>query len=172
MGKTVKNIFLTGEIGIGKSTIITRALEDDEHSLGGYRTRRRVDGDIQTFSIEALADGRLYEFARTNRKKKLREVNEEVFTEFMPTFLREDMKKRELIILDELGFMENDLKSFTSIIFEILDSPLVVLGVLKDWDCEFLNEIKARQDVEVIRVSLDNRDQLPSEISLRLKRLI
>ena len=171
MAKAVKNIFLTGEIGIGKSTIITRVLEEADYNLGGYRTRRRVDGDIQEFSREALADGRLYNFARTNRKKRLREVNEEVFTELMPVFLREDMKDKELIILDELGFMENDLEAFTSTIFEILDSPLMVLGVLRDYDCEFLNKVRARGDVEVLRVTLDNRDLLPSRISSRLNSL-
>lgn len=167
-----KNIFLTGAMAVGKSTLIDRVLEDSQLRLGGYVTGREIQGDIQKFHLKSLADGKSYHLAITNRVTRAKDVREETLTRDMPRVLEKDLLDKELIVLDELGFMENDLEAFTSLIFRILDSPLPVFGVLKDYDCSFLNKIRSRDDVDIIWVDVDNRDQLYIELSEKIKKLL
>lgn len=83
--------------------------------------------------------------------------------------LEESFQKRDLIVLDELGFMENDIHIFTSKIYELLDSDKVVFGILKDYDCEFLNRIRERDDTMIIRITQENRDLILNDILDLLK---
>lgn len=45
-----------------------------------------------------------------------------------------------------------------------LDSNKIVLGVLKDFNGDFINKIKKRKDVIIFRVTKENRNILPEII--------
>ena len=64
----------------------------------------------------------------------------------------------ELILIDELGFFENDAEGFKSKIKEVIESDMRTIGVLKKKDTEFLNFIKSRADVMIIEVDKVNRE--------------
>lgn len=160
----MKNIFLTGEKGIGKSTIIKKVIEEFNFIWGGYITQRKTRNNIKYFSIKSLSSGRLYPFARVDLSTLEKDINIDSFKYDISRFLKEDLNKCHAIILDELGSMENNIETFTKTIYEILDRPMLVVGVLKDFDCEFLNNIRERKDSIIIRVKEDNRDHIYDEI--------
>lgn len=160
----MNNILLGGPIRIGKSTILAKVRRHVEGPIGGFVTERETSNNIQTFSIKSLSTGQLYPFARINLKNLDKDINKTVFKEVLPDLLTKDLESCKTIFLDELGFMEKDIEEFTSKIYQILDSDLLVLAVVKDFDCEFLNRIRQREDSVYLKVRQDNREFLPSKI--------
>lgn len=80
--------------------------------------------------------------------------------------LRESLKiPNSIILMDELGFFEKDAVQFKEQVYIALDSPHKVLGVLKQKRNNFLDSIASREDVKVIRVTLENRDNIVNEIN-------
>ena len=53
----MNNLFLTGKIGVGKSTILKKILEKINTSIGGYVTERIINPPIKTYRIRSLYDG-------------------------------------------------------------------------------------------------------------------
>ena len=59
----------------------------------------------------------------------------------------------QLLVLDELGFLERDAAAFRRRIQQVLDGPTPVLGVVRQ---------VARADTVVLTVTLENRDAIPA----------
>lgn len=164
------NLFLTGKIGIGKSTILENVLERINVSIGGYITERNIQGHIKTFTIRSLYDGvEKHTIANINTIDKSKEIFLDSFKTGIPSILDKSLHDRDLIVLDELGFMENNIALFTDKVYELLDSSKPVIGVLKDFDCEFLNSIRNRNDVIVLEITKENRDIILDNIISILK---
>ena len=161
----MNNLFLTGEVGIGKSTILKDALEKINLSIGGYITERSIEDNIKTFTIKSLYDGvEKHVIAKSNAKDNSKEIFINSFEIELPSILDNSLKDRDLIVLDELGFMENDIDIFTSKVHELLDSEKPIFGVLKDYECKFLDNIRNRDDVRVVKITKENRDIILNEV--------
>ncbi len=161
----MNNLFLTGKKGVGKSTLLNKIIKEVDLSIGGYITEKKIEEHIKTFTIVSLYDyTEKYPIAKINIKKYSKEIFVDNFKYPIVTLLDKSLKNRDLIVMDELGFMENNIEPFTSKVYEILDSNKIVFGVLKDFDCEFLNNIRTRKDVCIIEVTKNNRDYLHREI--------
>ena len=161
----MKNLFLTGEKRIGKSTIIRKITKKVDHSLGGYITERKIEDNIKTFTINSLYDvTEKHIIANIDIKNNSKDIIIDSFEKKLPLILDNSLKYRDLIVLDELGFMENHIETFTSKVYELLDSEKPVFGVLKDFDCEFLNKIRNRNDVIILEITKENRDNILDEI--------
>nr|WP_279289913.1 nucleoside-triphosphatase [Clostridium botulinum] len=78
--------------------------------------------------------------------------------------LNTSLTNSDLIILDEIGFLEENAEKFKSSVRNILNSNKVVLGVLKEFDSPFLNEIRSRKDITLLNVTLKNRDYITNHI--------
>lgn len=164
------NLFLTGKVGVGKSTLLMNVIEKIDLSIGGYITEKEFEGHTKIFIIRSLYNYiEKYPIAKVDKKNSRKKIYRDNFRYSITSTLDKSLKNRDLIIMDELGFMEENIEPFTSKVFEILDSDKMVLGVLKDYDCQFLNRIKARDDVFVLEVTEDNRDYLCQDIMDILK---
>ena len=164
-------LFLTGERGIGKSTVLERVLARCGLGYGGVQTtfgpwrgeeQRRLFlqpyGQVPEYSPErvcAIVGG------------GLRRSMPEVFDALGTAFLRRAMEDSavQLIILDELGFLEGEAQQFRAAVLEALEGPKCVLGVVRQglgvWQDAPLGKI--------ITVTEENRDRLPGELSLLLR---
>ncbi|MCR2043675.1 nucleoside-triphosphatase [Anaerosalibacter massiliensis] len=161
----MNNLFLTGEIKVGKSTVLKKVLKKINIPVGGYMTEKTICNDITTHTVKSLYDNiEKYIIAKINNKNFSRKIFMESFSTGIPSILDKSLENRDIIVLDELGFMENDINIFTSKIYRLLDSDKIVLGVLKKYDCEFLNNIKARDDVIIIEITEENRDLILNKI--------
>lgn len=167
----MKNLFLTGEIGVGKSTLLKKLIEKINTSIGGYVTERVIDNNTLKYNLISLYDGtEEYSISQmplnkhsNNPKVFLSSFNEGVFS-----ILEKSFYERNVVIMDELGFMESKAYRFQDIVFKLLDSSNAVIGVLKKRDCEFLNNIRSRKDVVIIEVTEENRDTLLERLLLIL----
>ena len=160
----LNNIFLTGPVGVGKSTILYNALKELDVSLGGYITQRVYQKDYMKFIVKSLYDMEQHTIIEIDTNRNLKRVFTEVFENGLIHILDKSIDHSDLIVLDELGIAENDIEIFTTKVFQLLDSKKIVFGVLKDSDCEFLNQIRNRDDVIIIRITEENRDHILEEI--------
>lgn len=168
----MKNIFLTGEVGVGKSTVISKVLSQLPQVIcGGFRTVSAmtiIGGNLLEVYIEKaweetphdadhmvgtrLGHGRLTSYPQT-------------FDTVGTSILFATPTDATLILMDELGLMEDSAKLFRQAVMDVLDGTLPVLGVIKPKRTEFLDAIRMRQGSEVIEVTLENRDELPARIA-------
>lgn len=161
----MNNLFLTGKIGIGKSTILKNALKELNVSVGGYVTKRIFEGYYRKYIVKSLYDNvEEYTIVKVDSRDNSKEGFMESFENGVVSILDKSFKYRDLIVLDELGCAENDINIFTSEVFELLNSEKIVFGILKDDNCKFLDDIKSRDDVITIRITEKNRDYILEEI--------
>jgi nucleoside-triphosphatase len=172
-----RHVFLTGERGVGKSTAI-RAVTDRLAArgarIGGFKT---VPGPEETPGRGALymlpygADAndpaelsaeRL--IARRDRAASRHEAYAAVFDEVGSDLLLR-AADCDLIVMDELGFMEAEAFAFQAAVLSHLADATPVLGVVKppsaSKNVDFLARVRERRNVRLLTATRDNRDALP-----------
>lgn len=167
----MNNIFITGDIRIGKSTVIKKILDllKDNLKIGGYRCCRNIiiEKHITTyeFFLVSLRDFSSYKIIEN--KVINNSNNVEIFSQNFNLYsekLNDDLKNCQLIILDEIGCAESNSYKFIDSLNKVLDSNKTVLGVLKKKDCSLINDIKKRDDLLLFEVDENNRDFIYKDI--------
>ena len=74
--------------------------------------------------------------------------------------------------MDELGRFELRAYGFRQAVTDALDSPVPVVGVLKEDDNPFLNEIRSRDDTEILEVTEESRDDIRRYVEDWLSRVL
>ena len=109
----MKNIFLTGKKQVGKSTLINRALKNFSLRTYGFRTMPYFQQEALTgFLMESLQPAITYP-KKPFISRKLEDGSwisyPQTFEEFGTSILLDCLEsKPDLILMDELGFLEND----------------------------------------------------------------
>ena len=95
----------------------------------------------------------------------------DVFDTIGTEILDESLRYSELIVMDEIGFLEEKAELFKNKITEVLDSNKFVIGVIKDFDkkSKLLDMIRKRKDVSIITVDENNRNNLTDKVMRGLK---
>lgn len=168
----MKNIFLTGPVQIGKSTIIQKIIEEIAEPVGGFLTKKINLGEenkVNIISLLNINENQTFaKFLPSNKHFNIKVYNE-VLNDFGSNILKESLQKKHIIIMDELGFIEKDALIFQKSVHTVLDNNNLVLGVIKPKDNKFLNSIRARKDVEIIEVTIENRNAIAKDIIEKLK---
>ena len=157
------HIFLTGEIQVGKSTLIKRFLETSGALADGYSTvwfppgTRRSELHILPYGTAAEDNG--------GEKTRVAQFSGDSITVFDEVFntvgagLLKSAGRCDYIVLDELGFMESRAEAFQQAVFELLGGEVPVIGVIKPRSTPFLDSIRAHPRTALYEVSPDNRDE-------------
>ncbi|MDY6827095.1 MAG: nucleoside-triphosphatase [Bacillota bacterium] len=142
----VKNLFLLGKIGTGKSTLIRNSLLPCLDQTGGFFVQRVLIGGVcvafrllpvtnaeeyllekEQTALEGLSNIFLWNNGRGNWQS-----NFEVFWTTGVRCLHEGLSAgKKLILLDEIGGIELHCPPFMEAVKEIIAGPLPVLGVFK-----------------------------------------
>jgi nucleoside-triphosphatase len=163
-----RHVFLTGEIQVGKSTSIRRFLENTGVAADGFISRivpalGRRELYIARFDTElGETDRRLAAVMAQPRKRVFLDVFDSHGADIVVS-----SGKRQLIILDELGNLEEDAPLFKDAVRRKLDGDIPALGVVKKADGAFLDSIRSRSDVELITVTTENRNGIPGLLARR-----
>jgi Predicted nucleotide kinase len=181
----VNNIFLTGEKGVGKSTIINRFAKTLDFLPTGFQTLMCYKDEcgpytlvIRPYKVDleyvkgSKPEGDDYSIVAFRETQEIfMKVNKDAFDFAGVRILRKSLENEQarLIIMDELGFMEKDAIMFQAEVFKCLDSEIPVLGVLRAGSIPFLDAISEREDVLVLEVTDKNRDQLFSDMATTKK---
>lgn len=166
MREMEKNVFLTGAPSSGKTTVIKKVIASLKIPTKGFFTEEvRIGGKRVGFLMKTL-DGKEGYLAHQDIKSDshIRRYGvsiENIETIAVPSIVPID---RHIIVLDEIGKMECFSEVFKRAAIKALDSPNIVVGTITLGGDAFIQEIKSRNDIEIIEVTLKNRDSLPELI--------
>lgn len=72
--------------------------------------------------------------------------------------------KWTVVVVDEIGKMECFSSLFREALWEVLDSENLLLGSIAAKGGDFIQGIKNRKDVNLVRVTEENRDALVDKV--------
>ncbi|MBN2053919.1 NTPase [bacterium] len=177
MSAILKNILLTGEPGVGKTTIIKMVLEELPVIAAGFFTEEIHAGKTTKGYMLTTLTGEEMVMAHVNKKSTYKVgkygVDVKMFEKVGVPILEEALKQQApLIVVDEIGKMECFSKHFRDVIVRCLDSSIPVLGTLQNFASPLVNCVLNRDDVVLIQVTPENRNALAGNISELVKRFI
>ena len=152
------HLFLTGQKGVGKSTLIRGLLAEETGRLGGFFTVRHEGGIYllpaakeRTFTPESL----LFRCGHGGDPARFDDLGCAALA---------DTAGCRLLVMDELGPHEEAALRFRAAVFRTLDGSIPILGVLQQAQSEFLDRIARHPQVTVLTVTEENRDTLAAEL--------
>ncbi len=164
----MKNILITGQPGVGKTTLLRKIIRELNLDAGGFYTQEvREEGIRQGFEIITL-NGRRGMLAAVDFKSPYRVgkygVNLKDLEEVAIPAMEETLGRKDFLVIDEIGKMELFSKKFIHVLRKALDSPTRVLGVMKLHDNPLTREVKSRPDTALYTLKRDNFDELAQEL--------
>lgn len=140
------NIVVCGNTGTGKSSAIRRVLQQTNEPLYGFWTEKlapNLDGRCPVF-IHGCREPLTYagDHCIGMCLDRCAEKYPCVFERVGVPFLR-DIPRNSLVLMDEIGVMENDATEFCAEIFRILDGNYRVLAAVRDRATPLLDAIRA-----------------------------
>ncbi|HUN08549.1 MAG TPA: nucleoside-triphosphatase [Aggregatilineales bacterium] len=174
-------MLLTGPPGIGKSTIVQAVIERLGNDAGGFYVRAPwVDGRRDRFELVTLS-GETATLALESRASAFpREVDFDVFKVNLDAVeglaidtLEVTLTSKKVVIVDELGPMQFVSNRFKQLVWKILTDPSrLVFGTIVERPYPFADDLKKLARVQLIPVTLTNRDALPSQLMAQLQRYL
>ncbi|MHA2351808.1 MAG: NTPase [Candidatus Thorarchaeota archaeon] len=163
-----KNVLLTSKPGIGKTTTLRSIVDNlDPNNIAGFWSQEiREEGRRVGFKIETIS-GKVGTLAHVNLKTGPRVSKYRVNVDDIDSVMVPEMKMaREsgrLIIIDEIAKMELFSENFKDEVLRCLDTKRV-LGTIQERKHPFLDEVRSREDVELLELTLMNRNHMPLHV--------
>lgn len=168
----MKNFFLTGKVGSGKSTVIFKTLALLPPLVcGGFRTVSAAP-----VTEDAMFDVFIEEVWKQTPHDDAHHIGtrwgngrmtpySSAFDNAGVSILKNIPANSSLILMDELGVMEQDAKDFCKAVFETLDGDFPVLGVIKPKQTAFIEAVRSHKRSVLFEVTENNRDFLPARLA-------
>ena len=165
-----RHIFLTGEIGCGKSTALQRTLS--------LLPSVRVKG-LQTHYSEPRGSEvkRLYlrAFGDTQPGTFLAELPGGDLSRIVPVFdaqgsvlLDEARGSAQLIVIDEIGRLERDALAYHEALRRCIEGDVPMICVIRKLKAPWADWIRSHPRVHLIEVTKENRDGIPQSAAALL----
>ncbi len=163
------NILITGPPRCGKSTLIEKLVQRLKGPITGFFTSEIRENERRVgFSISTM-DGREGVLAHRRIKGRIRvgrygvnlsDIDQIAVPSMMPS------SADEWVVIDEIGKMECYSPLFRETLIHALDSDNRLIGSIALKGTPFIEGIKRRDDVRLVRVSEQNRDRLADTLLL------
>jgi nucleoside-triphosphatase len=159
--------------GAGKTTALRRVFEllrARRVGCAGILTGEiRVGGRRVGFSVEALAGSARATLAHVDRGGAPRVGRYGVDLEALERVALPELRRdADVVLIDELGKMELLSEAFREAVLELFESRRAVIATVHVFRHPLTDALKARSDVEVVRLTRAGRDRLPGSIVERL----
>ena len=173
------HIFLTGQVQVGKSTLLRRVLAElPPLRLGGFRTVTAADvpgavGSVYIFPAAGPdVPGDDCRVALRLGPPRGVEAYPAVF-DHRGAELLEDAENADLICMDEIGFLEASAPAFSGRIAALLDGDTPVFGVVRgSRETPLLRFVRTHPKVRLIEVTEENRERLLPEVTALLRQAL
>lgn len=175
-----KNIILTGDLQVGKSTIIDKYIEylkNNNLSYGGFRTISIKEDDL--FNVYIIPATATVTIDKTNNLPRLiytdfelsdknkigdrnkKEFDKSIFDNIGIDILDKDIENKNIIIIDEIGFIETNTKKFIPRIRQLLsDKNKKIVAIFRKHNNNLLDELRNDNQTKIIEVTIDNRNDI------------
>ncbi len=162
-------IFVTGQSGIGKTSVLLRSangLKNRGYEIGGMISREVREGGVRVgFEIMDFSTGQRGWLAHINQptgpKISKYRVNLIDLDAIGVSAILDAIRNADLIIVDEIGPMELFSSAFRDAVVEAVESNKPVLGTIHfGLRNSFVNSVKKREDAEIFEVTYGNRETL------------
>ena len=168
-----KNILITGMPRSGKSTLLKKLITNFDQKVGFVTHEVRKDGERVGFELETH-NGEKSLLAnvdfKTNFKVSRYFVDIKNLDEIIPSVDKFD--EGDFIFLDEIGQMELFSEKFKVLVKKYLDSSNTCIATLsKVYSDEFTEAIKKRDDIFLIEISEENRDEKEKYLETLLRKI-
>ena len=162
-------LLLTGLPGAGKSTIVRAMLSASGRDPRGFYTAKGApaeDGSVPVFLRPASGEGepRLVGRVYPDRAEGCPEAFD------ASAALLEGIPEGSLVVMDELGFMENRAEVFKARVLAVLAGDYDIIAVIKPRSTPFLDAVRAVGGVELVGVDETDREALLRELVGRAER--
>lgn len=156
------HLFLTGDKGIGKSTLLKKLLAYFDLPVGGFFTVKSAGVFRGRASIHLLRAGSDERPSPENFLAFCGSPDDESSKRFdtLGCACLSPKHGARLLVMDELGPHEERALLFRTSVLTALDGELPVLGVLQRADSSFLRQIAEHPRVRLLEVTAENRDYL------------
>lgn len=159
---------------VGKTTLVKKLLENRKTNVCGFFTSRfpnLIDSQgqcpVYIYGINELPtidDEHLIGTCGNGKHYTNNEVFNDLGVKLITTY-----NPNDLIVMDELGFLEMNADKFKEKVFEVLSSDNPVLLMLKQrLDIDFLSKIKENKNIEFIRMNINNRDEVYNYLKTKI----
>lgn len=164
----LKNIFISGKPGCGKTTLIKEILEELKIKVRGFfteeikRNKERIGFKIVTLNGKTgiLAEKGFKSPYRVSKYGVILKVLEEIGLKG----IEEGLKENSLIVVDELGKMELFSQKFKRVVLAALDSKNKILGTMMLKPNPFCEKIKKRPDTKIFYLTRKNHQSIKEQI--------
>ena len=165
---TKKNILITGQPGIGKTTFIKKLAEalNILSPAGFYTAEIREKSIRKGFELISLSGAKgLLSHIDIKSPHRVSKYGVDIggFDIFLGS-ISFFAPATKIIIIDEIGKMECFSEKFRTLMKRILDSDKISISTIALKGCGLIAEVKKREDVNIFEISMTNRDYLLSEI--------
>lgn len=170
------HLFITGQMKVGKTTLINQLLGHiNSQRIYGFYTQKvmEVKDDRIIGSIYMLPAGN-----GTMLEEKycvadiLKEGGFDIHLEGFEVYgygLLKHIPKGSIVVMDELGFLENQAFQFCQQVLHVLDQEVTVIGVIKNKSTSFLEKVKHHPRVHLNTLTVENRETLAKQLINLLK---
>lgn len=157
-----KNIIIEGEIKSGKSFVLNKILSKLNLKYGGFITYPFYINEIRVgFKLKDLLTNEEEIVAIHNIDGNLL-IFQNVFDDLGVRALENAYEYGDLIVMDELGFLEDESYKFKNKVIEILNSNKRCFVVIKNRKTPFLELISKYG--KVYKINNENKEQIIEKI--------
>ncbi len=167
----IKNVFITGKPGCGKTSLIIETVKELNFKTGGFYTREiREKNERKGFEIITLSGEKAILAHRDIKKSKYRVGRYKVDIQNLERIGVDSIldclydNDTEVIIIDEIGKMELFSFKFKKAVLAALKSKKKVLGTITLSPNSFCNLVKKREDTKILNLTKKNREEIKQKI--------
>ena len=160
---------MTGSPGVGKTTVLLMVVESLKikgYSVGGMISREVRSAGVRVgFEVLDLSSNRHGWLAYVNQPSGPQvgryRVNLEDLDSIGAEAVARAIENCDVVAIDEIGPMELFSKKFREAVKKAVESEKLVVGVVH-WKAKdkLIEEVKMREDAEIIEVKCENRSAL------------
>jgi len=165
-------LFISGHPGCGKTTVFQRFIAGTKLTTGGFYTQEIRGKGREGFKIVTF-DGREGILAHIGIKGRPRVGRYGVYLKDLNLIgvkaLEKALVQAELLGIDEVGKMELLSPQFREVVIKCLDSPKPLLGTIYRGNHPFVEMVKARPEVEILRMRKGEGDEVLQHLKRKFR---